>query len=235
MIEAILAGLGMGIAGSFHCVGMCGPLALSIPLSGTSSAARLLSVLFYNLGRTLTYFLMGALLGWAGYRVAITGYQQSFSVVMGIVLLVMLLPANYLPEIKWFRRLQQGLKKTLGRFLMRKNKPLSFLLIGLLNGLLPCGLVYMAVATALVIGGALTSGVFMAAFGLGTIPLMAMLMLTGHHLSFSLRVRIKKLLPCFVAVVAVLMILRGLNLGIPYVSPAFSGTAVGAVECHPVK
>lgn len=76
MITAALAGLGMGMAGSFHCIGMCGPLALSIPLNGTSSVARLLSILFYNLGRTVTYFLIGAALGWAGYRVAIIGYQQ---------------------------------------------------------------------------------------------------------------------------------------------------------------
>jgi len=235
MITAALAGLGMGIAGSFHCIGMCGPLALSIPLNGASFTARLLSVLFYNLGRTLTYFLMGAVLGWAGYRVAITGYQQYFSIIMGILLLVMLLPAAYLPEIKGLKRIQQGLKKLLSRFLMRRNRPLSFLMIGALNGLLPCGLVYMAIAAALVIGEGLTSGIFMAAFGLGTIPLMALLMLTGHHLSFSLRLRIKKLLPFFVALVAVLMILRGLNLGIPYVSPAFSGPMAGALECHPVK
>ncbi|SDE02212.1 sulfite exporter TauE/SafE family protein [Niabella drilacis] len=235
MIAAVLAGLGMGMAGSFHCIGMCGPLALSIPLNGTSSTARLFSILFYNLGRTVTYFLIGAVLGWAGYRVAITGYQQYFSIITGVFLLMMLLPPGYLPEIKGFRKIQQQLKKTLARFLLRRNRPLSFLMIGALNGLLPCGLVYMAIAAALVMGGPLDSGVFMAAFGLGTIPLMAMLMLTGHHLSFSLRLRIKKFLPFFVAAVAVLMILRGLNLGIPYISPAFSETMTGAVECHPVK
>lgn len=234
MTAAILAGLGMGIAGSFHCIGMCGPLALSIPLDATSSFARLLSVWLYNLGRVLTYFLMGMVLGWAGYRFAIIGYQQYFSIAMGVALLMMLLPARYFPEIKWLKNAQQGIKRTLARFLARRNRPLSFLLIGALNGLLPCGLVYMAIATALVIGGAFTSGIFMAAFGLGTIPLMALLMLSGHHLSFSFRLRIKRLLPYFVAVVAVLMVLRGLNLGIPYISPAFS-TGVGAVDCHPVK
>ncbi|WP_300599467.1 sulfite exporter TauE/SafE family protein [Niabella sp.] len=234
MVAAILAGLGMGIAGSFHCIGMCGPLALSIPLDASESHSRLLSVLFYNLGRVLTYFLMGAVLGWAGYRFAIVGYQQYFSVAMGVVLLVMLLPVRYLPEIKWFKRIQQTIKRTLARFLTRRNRPLSFLLIGVLNGLLPCGLVYMAIATALVMGGIFTSGIFMAAFGLGTIPLMAVLMLTGHHLSFSFRVRIKKLLPYFIGCVALLMVLRGLNLGIPYISPAFS-TGAGTVNCHPVK
>ncbi|MCF3108522.1 sulfite exporter TauE/SafE family protein [Niabella sp. CC-SYL272] len=234
MVEALLGGLGMGIAGSFHCIGMCGPLALSIPLDATSSFARLLSILLYNLGRMLTYFLMGVILGWAGYRFAIIGYQQYFSIAMGMVLLLMLLPARYLPEIKWFKQLQQRIKGSLARFLTRRNRPFSFLAIGMLNGLLPCGLVYMAIATALVIGHSFTSGVFMAAFGLGTIPLMAVLMLTGHHLSFSLRLRIKKMLPYFVAVVAVLMVLRGLNLGIPYVSPAFPAH-VGAVDCHPVK
>ncbi len=233
MTQAVLMGLAMGLAGSFHCVGMCGPLALSLPLSNTNSVSRLLSIITYNLGRTLTYFSLGALLGWGGSRLAMAGYQQIFSVAAGISVLVLLFAGKFLPRIKLFQIYQQRLKKYLAQFLRKDNNAFSLLIFGILNGLLPCGLVYMAIASALIIGGPLHSGLFMAAFGLGTLPLMALLMLTGHLLSFSVRSKIKKALPYFAAFIAVLMILRGLNLGIPYISPKFHSEQQAGVHCEP--
>ncbi|MBZ4191064.1 sulfite exporter TauE/SafE family protein [Niabella beijingensis] len=237
MWEALLAGWGIGMAGSLHCVGMCGPLALSLPLQGGTRAARLLSILFYNLGRTVTYFTMGLVLGWAGRRLLFTGYQQFFSIALGVLLLVLLLCSRYLPQVTFFSGVQLYIKQTLARFLMRKNHTAMFLVIGMLNGLLPCGLVYMAVTTALLSGGPVQAGLLMTAFGLGTLPLMALLMLTGHRLSLPLRSRLKKAVPFFIAGVAILMVLRGLNLGVPYISPAFSGETAGLeiMECHPAR
>lgn len=234
MLEVLLMGLGVGAAGSFHCVGMCGPLALALPVSSKTKAGRLFSILFYNLGRTFTYFSMGMLLGFAGKRIAITGYQQTFSIAVGVLILTILLMGRVFPAIPFVVKFQNRLKKTLAVFLSKKNNAINFFIIGILNGLLPCGLVYMAIASALVIGNPVYSGLFMAAFGLGTIPLMGLLMLTKQHISFSLRARMKKIVPFFIMIVAVLMILRGLNLGIPFVSPAFSeNTTMQAVECHP--
>lgn len=225
----------MGLAGSFHCVGMCGPLALSLPLSNASRINRLLSVVAYNLGRTITYFLMGALLGWGGSRLILAGYQQIFSIAAGISVLVLLFAGKFLPRIPVFNAFQLSLKKYLSKFLKKDNNAFSMLVFGILNGLLPCGLVYMAIASALIIGGPLHSGLFMAAFGLGTLPLMGLLMLTGHLISFRARTKIKKALPYFVAFIAVLMILRGLNLGIPYISPAFHHAQTAGAHCAPAQ
>ena len=230
-MEAILIGMGLGMAGSLHCIGMCGPLALSLPLNHTGRTGRVIAILLYNLGRTATYFLLGVVLGLLGRRIAITGYQQLFAVVTGSIILIVLLLGHSLPDIKIVSAFRQRLKKTLAYFLSRKNKSATFFIIGMLNGLLPCGMVYMAVAAALVIGGPLQSGLFMAAFGMGTLPLMGLLMLTGHHLSFAFRHRIRKLPSFFVAVAAVLNILRGLNLGIPYISPAYPAATAQAISC----
>ena len=234
MTQAIIMGLTMGLAGSFHCVGMCGPLALSLPLGSTNRLYRILSIISYNLGRTVTYFTLGAALGWGGSRLAMAGHQQTFSIAAGIVLLILVFVGKFLPRIPLFHSYQNRLKKLLAQFLKKDNNIFSLFIFGVLNGLLPCGLVYMAIASAVIIGGPLHAGVFMAAFGLGTLPLMALLMLTGHLLSFSFRTKIKKALPFFVAVIAVLMILRGLNLGIPYISPAFHSSQP-ADHCAPVQ
>jgi sulfite exporter TauE/SafE len=233
MTEAIIMGLTMGLAGSLHCIGMCGPLALALPLNSAKSLNRFFSALAYNTGRTVTYFSMGAILGWTGSRLAVVGYQQLFSIAAGILILVLLLLGKYMPPIGLFPVLQARFKKYIAGFLTRKNSMQGLFIFGMLNGLLPCGLVYMAIASALVIGGPLQSGIFMASFGLGTIPLMLVLMITGHMVSFSLRTAMKKAVPYFIGFVAVLMIMRGLNLGIPYLSPAFNAAPAVTSHCSP--
>ncbi len=234
MIQIILSGLAMGLLGSIHCIGMCGPLALSLPLNHTGTLSRISPTLLYNIGRATTYSAMGVLLGWTGSRLEVMGYQQIFSIILGIAVLLFLLVGKYLPTIGFVSRFQTQLKKYLSYFLSRKNNAGSLFVFGLLNGLLPCGLVYMAIASALIIGSAPQSGLFMAAFGLGTLPLMSVLMLTGHYLSFSVKTRLKKAVPFFIAGVAILMILRGLNLGIPYISPAFHNVP-NAMHCTPIS
>lgn len=223
----------MGLAGSLHCIGMCGPLALALPINSTKSSGRLFSALAYNTGRSLTYFCMGMILGWTGSRLAVVGYQQLFSIAAGAVILLLLITGKYLPQIRIFQALQVRFKKYIARFLTRKNSARGLFIFGILNGLLPCGLVYMAIASALIIGGPLQSGFFMAAFGLGTMPLMLVLMVTGHLISISIRSAMKKVVPYFLGMVAVVMILRGLNLGIPYISPAFNAAPVVTSHCTP--
>ncbi len=223
----------MGLAGSLHCVGMCGPLALALPLNSATGINRFFSALAYNTGRTITYFSLGTILGWTGSRLVAIGYQQLFSITTGALILLALILGKYLPPSRIFFALQGSFKKYVSGFLSRKNSVRGLFVFGVLNGLLPCGLVYMAIASALIIGGPLQSGIFMAAFGLGTIPLMLILMITGHLVSFSLRSTMKKAVPYFIGIVAVLMILRGLNLGIPYISPAFSAAPAVTGHCSP--
>lgn len=224
----------MGMAAGLHCIGMCGPLALSLPLNGSGRFARVKGVFLYNAGRVITYSSLGVLLGLLGRGISITGYQQWLSIAVGTIMLILLIGARYMPSAGPVAFFQQRIKRALSYFLLGEKRPVIFFVIGLLNGLLPCGMVYMAVATALVVGSPLQSGLLMAAFGLGTVPLMGLLMLTGHKLSFSFRSKLKKNRAWFTVFIACLMILRGLNLGIPYVSPAFSNhTQKEKVVCHP--
>jgi sulfite exporter TauE/SafE len=95
----------------------------------------------------------------------------------------------------------------------------SFLGIGLLNGILPCGLVYVGVAGAVNTGDITNAMVYMALFGLGTAPVMLTISLIGNFLSIAVRNRINRITPYVVILLGVLFILRGLSLGIPYISP----------------
>ncbi len=102
-------------------------------------------------------------------------------------------------------------------FAIRSFQSLFF--IGMLNGLLPCGLVYMAIAGAIGTGGVAEGSLYMILFGLGTIPMLLSISLAGNIMSIAVRKRINKLIPVLVVIVGVLFILRGLSLGIPYLSP----------------
>lgn len=233
MESAILAGASIGFLGSFHCIGMCGAIALSLPVSHQNGLYRTLHIFLYNLGRASSYALMGAVLGFIGNQFLIHGYQQLISILAGILILVFLVLSRFFNTEKFFLGgITNTLKKALGSLLKSTNTS-SFFLIGMLNGFLPCGLVYVAVASALATTSILHGAVLMFSFGLGTIPLMASLMFLGNVISFSMRKKMSVIVPYFIAFTAVLLILRGLNLGIPYISPSFSTeSSVAPVSCH---
>ncbi len=205
-----------GLLGSFHCVGMCGPIVLAVP--GKSLFARLL----YNLGRTVTYILMGAAIGFVGEGFSLAGWQQALSVTVGVVMLLIVvftkykhfdLPLNGALEKMWV------LAKGKLAPLFKSKSITAPLAIGLINGLLPCGLVYAALFAAVSMGGIAESAIYMALFGLGTAPLLLGVGVFGSFLSPALRTKFNRTVPYFLGLVAVLLILRGLNLGIPMISP----------------
>ncbi len=231
-----LTGLTIGIIGSFHCVGMCGPLALSLPVNKAGSGFKqITAIMAYNLGRVTTYFGLGVLFGAIGKSFALVGYQQALSIATGVILLLVLLLGNKLQaKIPAVARFHQWIKQTLFVLLKKPQNTGVFFLTGVINGLLPCGLVYLAIASAVTTGTALNGGIVMAAFGLGTIPLMAVLMVAGTFISVAFRSKVRRVIPYFVGLVACVLILRGLNLGIPYVSPVMPGTTtVDVIGCHP--
>lgn len=240
MIALLVTALVMGAIGSMHCVGMCGPLALSLPVVSASPAGKMLSTLLYNLGRMVTYAALGAVLGLVGASFALVGFQQALSITAGLLILIYLVwPSN-----KWFttgnKSVQQFfslIRNNLGK-LFKQKKYQSVFFIGLLNGLLPCGLVYMAVAGAVSTGSVAKSSLFMAAFGLGTLPLMWSVAFFGSIINIELRANIRKAYPYLMFIMACLLIIRGLGLGIPYLSPDFNSEGAnvnGMVECHDVK
>ena len=215
--------------GSFHCVGMCGPIVLAVP--GKSIFSKLL----YNLGRAITYAIMGLVIGIIGEGFSLAGYQQTLSIMVGVTMLLIVLFTRY----KHFDLPLSGSISKLWIFSKNRLTPLfksealfAPFLIGLINGLLPCGLVYAAIFAAVAMGGMLESSLYMILFGLGTAPLLIALSIFGNFLTPALRNKFNKAVPYMLGVVAVLIILRGLNLGIPYVSPKMDGDNHGKHMMH---
>jgi len=235
MMSLVIAAILMGGIGSVHCIGMCGPLALSLPVVTSNPTSRLVSTLLYNAGRIAMYALLGAAFGTLGMSFALFGYQQLLSIILGVtILLFIVLPKNKMltRQSNAVTRAFAGLRNALGRLFTKKNYQ-SIFFIGVLNGLLPCGLVYMAVAAAISTASVVKSSLFMAGFGLGTLPVMWSIAFFGSSINMSIRSHIRKLYPYVMLIMAILLIIRGLGLQIPYMSPAMheqnSGNAV--IEC----
>lgn len=224
LLVVVLAGLSIGVFGSFHCAGMCGPLALSLPINQFNERYKTGAVLLYNLGRAITYSIIGLVFGLLGTSFELFKMQQYLSIFAGVFILFLLffsssIFANWSPLTTYSLQV----KKRLSAFLKNDKTIMSYLSIGILNGLLPCGLVYVAVAAAVASGGILHSGLLMFSFGIGTIPMMGFTMIFGKYMSGTLKNRLNKISPFLIGMVAILLILRGLNLGIPYMSPKEEG------------
>jgi len=218
----------LGLAGSLHCAGMCGPLAVAIGGSDRTSSSPLLRGLAYNFGRIFTYALMGIVFGLVGRSLALFGIQRWVSIAIGVGMLAGLITTHRFMTGVPMISIAGRLKSVLGRVLKNPSYGSSGLL-GMVNGLLPCGLVYTAGAAAVASGTWLTGIQYMLLFGLGTFPLMLGLSAFGKSLPFAVRLRFQRVTPFLLAAVAVLLVLRGLELGIPYMSPAL---ASGSVRCH---
>ncbi|MDQ2862912.1 MAG: sulfite exporter TauE/SafE family protein [Bacteroidota bacterium] len=221
MLQIIITAFLMGMLGSFHCIGMCGPIALSLPLQNDNALQKISGALLYNFGRVVTYSLFGLLFGFIGKSFALFGFQQWLSVILGVVIILFIILPKRLSFFKTNNSLLKffgKLRSALGKLFAQKNFS-SLFSIGLLNGLLPCGLVYMAAAVAVVSGDVINSMMFMAFFGLGTLPMMWGIAFFGNYVSISIRQKIRKAYPYMMTLLACLLILRGMGLGIPYVSP----------------
>ncbi len=225
-----------GLISSFHCVGMCGPIALLLPVDRQNPVKKTIQIVTYHLGRLTAYGSIGLLFGLLGRGLFIAGLQQNLSIFIGVaMILVVVIPEKKLAEYNFskpiFRFIAKG-KAQLGQ--QFKNKSLgSLFTIGLLNGFLPCGMVYMALFGAIAMQSASFGVLYMILFGLGTVPLMSTVVYIQSFLTVSVRNKIQKGIPYFAVCIAVLFILRGLGLGIPYVSPANMSLFVQAnANCH---
>jgi len=230
----IWEGFIIGILGSLHCLGMCGPLVLAFPVSNKSNTMIAIEDILYNTGRILTYAILGALAGTVGASFRFAGIQEISSIILGIlIILSVLLPLGFKSRLtgnKFIRGISDKFKDTFSRS-MRKNSTGSYLIIGLLNGLLPCGLVYVAL-TASISGREFTDSIlFMLLFGLGTLPMMFAVFFGKQIIPNSFRVRALKIVPYAIIVIGIVLILRGMSLGIPYLSPALPDKVGHQAEC----
>jgi sulfite exporter TauE/SafE len=221
----------LGFVGSAHCAGMCGPLALALPHWGRGQGSFLAGRLLYNFGRIVTYAGMGAMFGLLGKSFALAGIQRWVSLTLGGAMLIGLIVSPRFTNAVPVTRGVGWLKSRLAHLLQRRGITAMFG-IGLLNGLLPCGLVYAACAAATASENILSGVEYMAAFGLGTLPMLLAISLLGTKLQFALRFKVQRLIPASLAIVGLLLLLRGMALGIPYVSPKISDTGGVSNCCH---
>jgi sulfite exporter TauE/SafE len=213
---------------------MCGPLVLALPVQGMTPSGRAFSLGLYHIGRIAVYASAGLIFGLVGRRVYLAGWQQGLSIALGVsILLWVMLKGTYgggrMPV--WAGKFYGMLQSWMGR-IWQSPSPGRFFLMGMGNGLLPCGMVYMAIAGALTSPDVLQGAGFMAFFGLGTLPMLLGLQVTGRMVRVSYRQQIRKALPYLMAFMAVLLILRGMNLGIPFISPVLASRPGRVIGCH---
>lgn len=210
----------IGLFGSIHCVGMCGPLALSIP-SFHQQAWRLIADKFlYNIGRILVYTFLGYLIGFAGKALWMNGLQQDVSLLTGLLIIA----AGFSRIFKF----SVGNSRLVSSAFAPVNRALGYairhryghFMLGMLNGFLPCGFVYLALAGAVNTSSPISATQYMFWFGLGTFPLMLIAMLSTGFAGPLFRRRINRAMPYLMICLGFWFVLRGLSLGIPYLSPA---------------
>ncbi|MTG98151.1 MULTISPECIES: sulfite exporter TauE/SafE family protein [Myroides] len=218
----MLTGLIFGLVSSLHCIGMCGPIALMLPVSKDNQAKKVMQILTYHLGRISAYSILGLVFGVFGKGLFLAGLQQQMSIVVGILMIAfVLIPQSKLGKLNFmmpFYKFVSKIQRSLGNQ-FKKQTTASLYTIGFFNGFLPCGMVYVALFGALATQSLLYGTLYMALFGVGTIPLMSMMIYVREMFSVKVRSAIMKYYPIVIVIFGMLFIVRGLGLDIPFLSP----------------
>lgn len=232
MLEFNLA-FTLGLLSSMHCIGMCGPISLALPIGKFSYIGKIIAVLIYNFGRILTYSTLGLIIALFGKYLAPSYLQQDISKFLGIALILasilFIIKPKLLVQDNYFFKI---VKRELAKLFQKRTLPV-LLLIGILNGLLPCAMVYMAIGTSITMDTKLSSVLFMSVFGIGTLPAMLLIGLGGGVWLNGFKSKISKVIPYVAIMYGFILILRGLDLGIPYVSPKLNYQNMDSLNCAP--
>ncbi|MDI1317404.1 sulfite exporter TauE/SafE family protein [Flavobacterium sp.] len=232
----IYSALLLGLISSLHCVGMCGPIAIMLPVDRNNPAKKVTQLLTYHLGRISAYASIGLLFGFIGKGFFLAGIQQQLSIFAGVVMIaIILIPERIFAQYNFSKpifRIISSVKTALGKQFRTKSYK-SLFTIGVLNGFLPCGLVYAALFGAIAMQDVTLGMLYMVLFGLGTVPLMSILIYFKELMTLPIRNKVQKAIPYMVVLIGTLFILRGLGLGIPYISPSSLALFVQATpNCH---
>ncbi len=231
----LASGFILGLLGSLHCVGMCGPIAFMLPLDRKNKWLRLWQIVSYHFGRLISYTMLGMLFGLLGKSFYFFGFQQQLSIIVGVIMILSIVAPSVFKRFRIAKpifRYTQKIQNRLGKELKKKRNN-TFLTLGFLNGLLPCGLVYMAIFGALTMSTITEGMLYMTLFGMGTIPLMTSVIYMAKLTNKIQRKKIRRVIPVAVVFMGVLFVLRGLGLGIPYISPEPVLHLVDAtMQCH---
>ena len=225
-----------GLISSFHCIGMCGPIAMMLPVDRNNPTKKVTQIITYHIGRLTAYGTIGLVFGLVGKGFFMAGIQQNLSIFIGIAMIaVILIPEKIFAKYNFSKPvfvLISKIKTTLGSQFKNKSYQ-SLFTIGLLNGFLPCGMVYVALFGAIAMQNAGFGVLYMVLFGLGTVPMMSSVIYINSYLTIPIRNKIQKVIPYVAVIIGVLFILRGLGLGIPYVSPSNMSLFVQEnPQCH---
>ncbi|MFY8096795.1 MAG: sulfite exporter TauE/SafE family protein [Flavobacterium sp.] len=225
-----------GLISSFHCVGMCGPIAMMLPVDRTNEAKKVTQIITYHLGKLTSYGLLGLIFGILGKSFYLAGLQQQLSIILGILMIVVaVVPEKVFAKYNFSKpvyRIITKIKSSLGQHFKNKSYR-SLFTIGLLNGFLPCGMVYVAIFGAIAMQSVSLGILYMILFGIGTIPLLTAVVYLSNILSLSFRKTIQNMIPLVAVVIGMLFIIRGLGLNIPYLSPSNLSLFVQSeANCH---
>ena len=225
-----------GLISSLHCIGMCGPIAMMLPVDHKNPSKKALQILIYHLGRLTSYGVLGLVFGLLGRGFYMAGIQQQLSIAVGVGMIVLaVVPEKILADYNFSKpvyHLITKIKSSLGAQFKRKT-PDAFFTIGLFNGLLPCGLVYAALFGAIAMQNVTLGIAYMILYGLGTIPMMSAVVYVSSLLSMPFRSQLQKAVPIVTVVIGVLFVLRGMGLDIAYISPSNLNLFVQAkANCH---
>jgi len=211
-----------GLISSLHCIGMCGPIAIMLPVDRCNQTKKTLQIFTYHLGRLAAYASIGFIFGLFGKGFSMAGLQQELSVLLGIIMIVIVvIPEKVFIAYNFSKpifKVISKIKTALGSQFKNKSYQ-SLFTIGLLNGFLPCGMVYVALFGAIAMQSPSLGILYMLLFGLGTVPMMSSVVYLNSFLTLPFRNKIQKVIPYVAVCIGVLFILRGLGLGIPYISP----------------
>ena len=225
-----------GLISSFHCIGMCGPIAMMLPVDHHNQVKKVGQILIYHIGRLTAYATIGLIFGLLGRGLYLAGLQQKMSIFIGVAMIaIILIPVKVFSKYNFSKpvfKLISKIKTSLGSQFKNKSYK-SLFTIGLLNGFLPCGMVYVALFGAIAMQNEFYGVLYMILFGLGTVPMMSSVVYINSFLTISMRNKITKIIPVVAFVIGILFIFRGLGLGIPYVSPSDMSLFVQSTpNCH---
>lgn len=225
-----------GLISSFHCVGMCGPIAMMLPVDRNNEAKKITQIITYHIGKLTAYGILGLVFGLLGRSFYLAGMQQQLSIIVGVLMIVVaLVPEKIFAKYNFSKPIYKVItkvKSNLGQQFKNKSYK-SLFTIGLLNGFLPCGMVYVAIFGAIAMQSVSLGVLYMILFGIGTIPMLTAVIYVSNLLSFSFRGTLQKMIPVVAVVIGMLFILRGLGLDIPYLSPSNMSLFVQSeANCH---
>ena len=232
----VLGAFLLGLISSLHCIGMCGPIALMLPIDRSSKSKKITQIGLYNVGRVTTYVFLGLLFGLLGKGLFIAGAQQNLSIILGVLMiLVAVISEKNFSKINFSKPINKffsKIKSALGSQFKKKTNG-SIFLIGILNGFLPCALVYVALFGAISAQNTNLAVIYMFSYGIGTIPLMSLIVLFSGKITQLTRGKFQQIIPIFIILLGSLFVIRGLGLSIPFISPSLMNLMIGAdVHCY---